>query len=181
MLGSEAGDNHRAPSATHSGPVSLVWGASRNAEPNGVEGPIKPPAATRMALRTISGWSAAKQRAMAISKGVTEDMRRPALQHRKYPGHVRGKIVKRSGIQPPPAVSNAAHVDSDDLCGRCEALSKVFQIAGAAAGVREQHKRIARSINGAFDARRTNIYYLSLRHLDLWSFVRAEVLCLGYT
>ena len=46
MLGSEAGDSQRAPSATHSGPVSLVGGASRNEEPNGIDGPINPPAAT---------------------------------------------------------------------------------------------------------------------------------------
>ena len=68
MLGSEAGDNQRAPSATHSGPVSLVGGASRNAEPKGVEGPIKPPAATRMTRLTIAGWSAAKQRAILLPK-----------------------------------------------------------------------------------------------------------------
>ena len=62
------GDSQRAPSATHSGPVSLVGGASRNEEPNGVEGPIKPPAATRMTPRTIAGWLAAKQRAMRLPK-----------------------------------------------------------------------------------------------------------------
>jgi hypothetical protein len=68
MFGSEAGDNHRAPSATHSGPISLVGGASRNIEPNGIGEPIKPPAAIRMTLRTIAGRSAAKQRAIRLPK-----------------------------------------------------------------------------------------------------------------
>ena len=68
IFGSEAGDNHRAPRATHSGPISLVGGASRNAEPNGVGGPIMPPAAARMTLRTIAGRSAAKQRAIRLPK-----------------------------------------------------------------------------------------------------------------
>jgi hypothetical protein len=49
-------------------PHHLVGGASRNIEPNGVGGPIKPPAATRMTLRTIAGWSAAKQRTIRLPK-----------------------------------------------------------------------------------------------------------------
>jgi hypothetical protein len=60
-----------------------------------------------------------------------------------------------------------------------EALAKALQIARAASGVGEHDKRIPRSVDGAFEACRTNTDCLGLRHSELPYLVPTEVLSLG--
>jgi hypothetical protein len=92
---------------------------------------------------------------------VTQDVSGAALEGLKNSGNIRGKIVKGRVIQRPSAGAHTSHIDGDDLRSR-DALSKAFQIAGAASSVGEDDQRITRSVNGTFEARRTNIYDLSL-------------------
>jgi hypothetical protein len=92
---------------------------------------------------------------------VTEDVSRAALQSFKNSGNIRGKIVKGRVTNRPSAGAHTSHIDGDDLRSS-DALSKAFQIARAASSVGEDDKGITRSVNGAFEARRTNIYDLSL-------------------
>src|SRR5262249_40056151 len=67
-----------------------------------------------------------------------------------------GRVAQR-----PSAGTHTSHIDGDDLRSS-DALSKAFKIARAASSVGEDDKRITRSVNGAFEARRANIYDLSL-------------------
>ena len=97
---------------------------------------------------------------------MTEDVHRAALESLKNSGNVRGKIVKGRVVERPPAGSDAPHIDGDDLRSR-DALSRAFQIARAAPSIGEHDKRITRSVDGAFEARRANVYDLSLCHLNL--------------
>jgi hypothetical protein len=108
---------------------------------------------------------------------MTEDVHRAALESLKNSGNVPGKIVKGRVVERPPAVSDASHIDGDDLRSR-DALSKAFQIARAASGVGEHDKRITRSVDGAVEACRTNIDCLTLRHSEPY-LVPTEVLPLG--
>src|SRR5712671_1041967 len=69
LAGRDAGDSQRAPSTvTQSLPLILASVALRNGLPSGVEGPMRPPAASRATLRTTEGRSAAKQRATRLPK-----------------------------------------------------------------------------------------------------------------
>jgi len=72
---------------------------------------------------------------------MTEDVHRAALESLKNSGNVRGKIMKGRIVERPPAASDPPHVDGNDLCS-WEALAKALQIACAASGVGEHHKRI---------------------------------------
>jgi hypothetical protein len=92
---------------------------------------------------------------------VTEDVSRAALKSLKNSGDIRGKIVKGRIGKRPSAGAHTSHIDGDDLRSR-EALSKVLQIACAASSVGEDDKGITRPVNGAVEARRANIYDLSL-------------------
>jgi hypothetical protein len=109
---------------------------------------------------------------------VTEDVNGAALEGLKNSGNVRGKIVKGRVVQRPPAVSDAPHVDGNDLQSG-KTLSKAFQIARAAPSVGEHDKRITRSVDGAFEACRTNADCLSLRQPEPPYLVLNEVLSLG--
>ena len=69
IFGSDAGDSQRAPSTvTRSLPFILTSVALRKCVPSGVEGAMRPPAASRVTLRTSDGRSAAKQRATRLPK-----------------------------------------------------------------------------------------------------------------
>jgi hypothetical protein len=92
---------------------------------------------------------------------VTQDVSGAALESLKNSGNIRGKIVKGRVIQRPPAGAHTSHIDGDDLRSN-DAVSKAFEIARAASSVGEDDKRITRSVNGAFETRRANIYDLSL-------------------
>ena len=96
-----------------------------------------------------------------VTEGVTQDVSRAALERRQNSGNIRGKIVKGRVVQRPSAGTHTSHIDGDDLRSG-DAVSKAFQIARAASGVGEDDKRIARSANGAFEARRADIYDLGL-------------------
>jgi hypothetical protein len=96
-----------------------------------------------------------------VTEGVTQNVSGAALEGLENSGNVRGKIVKSRVAQRPSAGAHTSHIDGDDLRSS-DALSKTFQIARAASSVGEDDKRITRSVNGAFEARRANIYDLSL-------------------
>jgi len=91
-----------------------------------------------------------------VTEGVTKDVSRAALEGLKNSGNIRGKIVKGRVAKRPSAVAHTSHIDRDDLRS-CDARSKAFQIPCAATRVGEDDKRIARSIDGAFEARGANI------------------------
>ena len=96
-----------------------------------------------------------------VTEGVTEDVSGAALESLKNSGNIRGKIVKGRVAKRPSAVAHTSHIDRDDLRS-CDARSKAFQIPCAATRVGEDDKRITRSVNGAFETRRANIYDLRL-------------------
>ena len=65
----DAGESQRAPSTvTQSLPFILTSVALRKAVPSGVGGAMRPPAASRVTLRTSDGRSTAKQRATRLPK-----------------------------------------------------------------------------------------------------------------
>src|SRR5690349_20888888 len=97
---------------------------------------------------------------------MTEDVHRATLDSLKNSGNVRGKIMKGCIVERPMAGSDPSHVDGNDLRSR-NALTKALQIARAASGVGEHDKRITRSVDGAFEPHRANVYDLSLCHLNL--------------
>ncbi len=103
--------------------------------------------------RTVSRQAAGDP----VAKGMTEDVGGAALERLENSGNIGGKIVKGRVAQRPLARPHAAHIDGDDLRST-NAVAKSFQIARAASGVGEDDKRIARSVDGAFETRRANIY-----------------------
>jgi hypothetical protein len=49
-----------------------------------------------------------------VAEGMTEDVRRAALESLKNSGNVRGKIVQGRVVERPPAGSDPPHVDGND-------------------------------------------------------------------
>src|SRR5262245_4923382 len=69
IFGSDAGDSQRAPrTVTQSLPFILTSVALRKDVPSGVAGPMRPPAASKVTLRTNEGRSTARQRATRLPK-----------------------------------------------------------------------------------------------------------------
>src|SRR5262249_48865283 len=108
-----------------------------------------------------------------VTEGMTEDVNRAALESLKNSGNIRDKTWKGRVAQRPSTAVHTSHIDGDDLRSG-DALSKAFQIARATSGVGEDDKRITRSANGAFEARRANIYDLSLWQPEPPSLPRAH-------
>jgi hypothetical protein len=50
-----------------------------------------------------------------VAKGMTEDVRRAALESLKDSGNVRGKIMKGRVVERPAAGAHPSHVDGNDL------------------------------------------------------------------
>jgi hypothetical protein len=114
-----------------------------------------------------------------VTEGVTQDVNGAALERLQNSGNIRGKIVKGRVAQRPSAGTHTAHIDGDDLRSS-DALSKAFQIARTASSVGEDDKRITRSVNGAFETRRANIYDLSLSQPEPPDLVPAWVHLLAW-
>src|SRR5215472_2093916 len=85
---------------------------------------------------------------------MANEVRRTAIHGFKDPSHIGGQIVHSYAVERAAALSSTAHVDRDGLQpSGSEHARQVLKITGAAAGIREQHDRSARPVNGAFKRR----------------------------
>jgi AraC family transcriptional regulator of adaptative response/methylated-DNA-[protein]-cysteine methyltransferase len=89
-----------------------------------------------------------------IAEGMTNEVRRTAIQSFKDPSHIGGQVVHSYAVERAAALSSTAHVDTDGLQpSGSERARQIVKITAAAAGIREQHNRSARTVEGAFERR----------------------------
>jgi hypothetical protein len=85
---------------------------------------------------------------------MTNEVRRSAIQSFKDPSHIGSQIVQSYVVERAAALSSTTHVDTDGsqpTGGQC--ARQIVKITAAAAGIREQHNRRARTVEGAFKRR----------------------------
>ena len=89
---------------------------------------------------------------------MADQVRRTAIQSFKNPSYVRGQIVHSDAVKRAAALSSTAHVDTDGLqTSGSERARQIVKITAAAAGIREQHNRRARTVEGAFERRAADL------------------------
>src|SRR5690242_5022291 len=85
---------------------------------------------------------------------MADEVRRTAIQGFKDPSHIGGQVVHSYAVERAAALSSTAHVDTDGLQpAGSEHARQIVKITAAAAGIREQHNRSARTVEGAFERR----------------------------
>jgi hypothetical protein len=81
-------------------------------------------------------------------------LRRIAIQSFKDPSHIGGQVVHSYAVKRAAALSSTAQIEADGLQpSDTEHARQVVKIARAAAGIRKQHNRSARTVEGAFESR----------------------------
>lgn len=89
-----------------------------------------------------------------IAEGMTNEVRRTAIQSFEDPSHIGGQVVHSYAGERAAALSSTAHVDTDGLqTSGSQHARQIVKIAAAAAGIREQHNRSARTVEDAFERR----------------------------
>jgi hypothetical protein len=85
---------------------------------------------------------------------MTNEVRRTAIQRFKDPSHIGGQVVHSYTVERAAALSGTAHVDTNGLKpSGSEQARQIVKITAAAAGIREQHNRSARTVENAFERR----------------------------
>jgi hypothetical protein len=86
-------------------------------------------------------------------------VRRTAIHSFEDPSHIGGQIVHGYAIERAAALANTAHINRDSLQpSGSKHAREVIKIAGAAAGICEQHNRSARPVKGAFERRASSMF-----------------------
>ena len=85
---------------------------------------------------------------------MTNEVRRTAIQSFKNPSHIGSQVVHGYAVERPAALSNTAHVDTDGLQpSGSERARQIVKVTAAAASIRQQDNRSARTVEGAFKRR----------------------------
>src|ERR1700730_9942459 len=89
-----------------------------------------------------------------MAEGRADEVRRTAIHSFEDPSHIGSQIVHGYAVERAAALSSTAHVDTDGLQpSGSEHARQIVKIKAAAAGIREQHNRRARPVEGAFERR----------------------------
>ena len=121
---------------------------------------MRPPAASKVTLRTNDGRSTAKRQAASnpVAEGMADQVCRTAIHGFQHFGDVDGQIVQCRAVERAATLSDTAHVNGDGLQpSGTECARQVVKITDAAAGVREQHDRGARPAKGALERRAADL------------------------
>jgi hypothetical protein len=109
---------------------------------------------------------------------MADQVRRAAIHSFQDFGDIDGQIVQSCAVERAAALSNTAHVNGDGLePSGSERARQIVKITAAAAGIREQHNRSARTVEGAFERRAADFDVSVLLQSQL-SRESADVRCL---
>jgi hypothetical protein len=115
---------------------------------------MRPPAASSVTAAHQRGPVDRQTASDPIAEGMADEVRRIAIQSFKNPSHIGGQIMHSDAVERAAALSSTAHVDTDGLQpSGSERARQIVKITAAAAGIREQHTRSPRTVEGAFERR----------------------------
>ena len=139
---------------------------------------MRPPAASSVTAAHQRGPVDRQTASDPIAEGVTNEVRRTAIQSFKDPSHIGAQVVHSYAIERAAALSSTAHVDTNGLQpSGSERARQIVKITAAAAGIREQHNRSPRTVEGAFERRAADFDVSVLLQSQL-SRESADVRCL---
>jgi hypothetical protein len=95
---------------TQSLPFILARAALRKDAPGGVEGAMRPPAASSVTLRTSDGESTARERA-TVTESMSNQAHRTTADRLNNASDVTGQIVQGRAVERTATASDATHIN----------------------------------------------------------------------